>query len=471
MKSANAILMLFCLALCLEAVRNIRLMADIKQKQKLFLKKITTTPLQNLDSVSHMIKQDKTHSTGKYSILSKFRQMPKHPELLKSHLHEGVTLASHSIEKESGVLTQSLGIGNLHKLGDIFKTKGGLNHRSSKEHLASLKNRKSGLTLQSEGSSDHGIVMMLNNHNKGASVSKAGKKGHKMKKSKKDKSRGLVDEDEADDEPESGDEESGDEEVAYEDLDPNDLDEEEDIGEQLIYHSEYNIEDLEKVVGWAQNVREIVKRDILGSLQNKMMLKRLERSYEVYEEVNHVRKKYHFRSKMLDELMNKFSNVVIYLVRFVEVSEHDETIKDALMEKGIVIDEHNHSLLLALMHHLAERVARLHIEITETFKGYFDELDQIHFNSNLSDYEKVGKFIKIASNISIFENNIVQTLIMEIKDLAMLVENNPRYHHLASAFKREFISLGDREKRARMMGVSRHWFGAGLLGLVMMLLF
>lgn len=287
-------------------------------------------------------------------------------------------------------------------------------------------------------------MMKLDTGNKGPSALKVISKSLKTLKEKKakKKARDLNDEDEIEEEEDLS-------EVEDEPV------EEETEGEKLLHHTQYNIEDLENVGIWAQDIREIVKRDILGSLQNQIMLKRLERSYEVYEEVNHVRKKYHYNSESLNNVMNHFAHVVQYLVQFVTISEHDEALQDALYHKGITIDKHNHKLLVSIILHLEERVNKLHKEITETFKGYFDELDQLHFNDNLDDYAKVGKFIDVANALSIFENNIIQVLVMEIKDLAILAENNPRYHHLASAFKREFISIGDKEKRAKLMSQSR----------------
>jgi hypothetical protein len=209
--------------------------------------------------------------------------------------------------------------------------------------------------------------------------------------------------------------------------------------------SPFHIQDLQKVNELTETIKEDIKSKILGDLQNIMMIKQLDITYEVYEEINQVRKRYFFYKDSIEQSVQLLKDMVDYLENFVTDSEEDESIQEALAKKGIEIDEHNHKLLVGLLIKLQELVNKLHEEIFDTFNDYFKELNSVHFNDEISDSEKIRKMVQTASEISIFENSIVDDLSGQIKEVAKLSLDNPRYDHLSKAFEREFHPPGEVE--------------------------
>ena len=319
---------------------------------------------------------------------------------------------SNSSDKNKSIIKQSMGVKNLGTLDDIF--------------------------------------------NKNADKNKSMKieKPHSLKVSKK-KARGLND-DEASENSEVSEEHSEIHEEselnAPEDYnkdkefytDEHEMKSEESSSEEAENKEEpFHIQDLAKVSELVESIKEDIKAEILGDLQNKMMIKKLEISFEVYEDINQVRKRYHFYKDSIEQSVQLLKDLVDYLEEFVTDSEEDESIKEALADKGIEIDEHNHKLLLGLLIKLQEFVNKLHSEVFDSFNNYFKELDTIHFNEKMDDSEKVRKMIQIASELSIFENNVLDELTEKIQEVARLSMDNPRYDHLSKAFEREFVPPGE----------------------------
>ena len=95
------------------------------------------------------------------------------------------------------------------------------------------------------------------------------------------------------------------------------------------------------------------------------------------------------------------------------------------------------------MHKLDSEVKRFARELMITFKTYISELDQLHYDQDMKDFDKVKQMIEIASNMCIFESDVIEKVTKNIKELSYLAVNNPRYHHLESAFEAEPKATGD----------------------------
>jgi hypothetical protein len=286
------------------------------------------------------------------------------------------------------------------------------------------------------------------------------KKPETVTKEKKAKERGLDDSEVAEDVSEDHEiqshfsEASTTDEIYEEDHNLKKSEESQENGEDHLEESShvydpdanpFHIQDLEKVTELVEKIKEDIKSKILGDLQNIMMIKQLDITYEVYEEINQVRKRYFFFKDSIEQSTQLLKDMVDYLEEFVTDSEDDESIQQALKDKGIEIDEHNHKLLVGLLIKLQQLVNKLHEEVFDTFNDYFKELNSVHFNDEISDSEKIRKMVQTASEISIFENSIVDDLSGQIMEVARLSLDNPRYDHLSKAFEKEFHPPGEVE--------------------------
>lgn len=371
------------------------------------------------------------HSTSSYKILSKVKvpdqqlqksSVAKLKKIITDKSKASVIETSKSTDKHSSVIKQSMGVNNLSTLDDIF-------HKN--EDLAPKKEQKK---RQKD-------ARKLNDSEASGGASEVST---------------LVAPSEL-----SGAEEVYDEEhnlEAHGESETSDSDEE---GEEQHEDSAFHIQDLERVDELTEKIKQDIKAEILGDLQNKMLIKALEVSYEVYEDINEVRKRYFFFKDSIEQSVQLLKDMVDYLEQFVTDSEEDENIQSALIRKGIEVDEHNHKLLVGLLIKLQELVDQLHTEIFETFDDYFKELNNVHFNQDMADSEKVRKMIQTASEISIFENNVVDHLTEQIKEVAKLSLDNPRYDHLSRAFAKEFVPPGEGVEES--VKLSRLDKGVGLL--------
>lgn len=372
----------------------------------------------NIDKLAKPILSN-PHSTKLFSKLSKVA--PSHKILKKTSLAElqkilkdnktdSVVKTSKSTDKNNSIIKQSMGVKNLETLDDIFK-KNTTQDISNNNSLKKAKKKARGLNDDEE--SENNLSESSEEHSEiseGSGIN-------------------ANDEYEKDDEFYTDEHEMKSETSSDEDKSEKD--------------EPFHIQDLSKVSELVESIKENIKAEILGDLQNKMMIKKLEVSFEVYEDINQVRKRYHFYKDSVEQSVQLLKDLVDYLEEFVTDSEEDESIKKALEKKGIEIDEHNHKLLQGLLIKLQQYVNKLHSEIFDTFNDYFKELDNIHFNDKMADSEKVRKMIQIASELAIFENNVLDELTEQIQEVAKLSMDNPRYDHLSKAFIREFTPPGD----------------------------
>lgn len=387
------------------------------------------------------------HSTAEFSALSSVGGSPKQrkktslaelKKILRENQTDSVVESSKSTDKHASVISQSLGVNKLATLDDIFRTDKG---ESRALPPATKQGRK-----------------------------KAEARGLDDSEFSEDGSEESGEADEAEEIESALPSESSADESLYADEHEVKGHEGEGEEESEAAESAFHIQDLEKVSELVTKIKEDVKSKILGDLQNEMMIKQLEVSYEVYESINEVRKKYFFFKDSLEQSVQLLKDMVDFLEQFVTDSTEDHAIQDALARKGIEVDEHNHKLLLGLLLKLQQLVDKFHEEIFDSFNDYFKELNAIHFNEDISDAEKVRKMIQIASELSIFENGVIDDQSKQIMEVARLSLDNPRYDHLAKAFEREFVPPGQGLEAAKLSreGAAKT-LGVALLGLAYLL--
>ena len=223
-----------------------------------------------------------------------------------------------------------------------------------------------------------------------------------------------------------------DEMTPTENLDP------EEIVEEEVDNVALDISDMQKIRSLMDDLREDLKRNVLDDLPDNSLINRMERSYEIYEKVEEIRKKYYLAKMRLEEKTLYIKHIVDFCLEYAETHEEKEELKEMFTEYDVMLDEHNHQILIALLEKLQEKTNLLHDNVFENLPKYFHEIDSLHENPDASESEKVGKMIETSINLTVFENDTVNKLINEILEIFALVIDNPKYDHIARAFHEEF---------------------------------
>jgi len=223
-----------------------------------------------------------------------------------------------------------------------------------------------------------------------------------------------------------------DEVAPTEEIDPEELVEEE------VDQVTLDISDLKKLRELIEDLREDLKLNVLDNLPDNELINRMERSYEVYERIEEIRKKYYLAKMRLEEKTLYIKHIVDFCLQYAETHEEKEELKEMLTEYDVMLDEHNHRILIALLEKLQEKTNTLHDNVFDELKKDFEEIDSIHENPDSSQSEKVGKMIETSINLTVFEKETIHTLIDQILEIFDLIVDNPKYDHISKAFNEEF---------------------------------
>lgn len=423
----------------LHPVENSRKRAkrEINPNDNLYIKKYgSTSQIPNLDQA---------HSTEKYAILSKVTKGDKLAQQdtisnIKENLNKkNEVIESVATERNDSIIKQSSGVDNLKTLKDIFDRDHAVDNsrKKSKEELA----RKKKSRKLNDGENEGGDGEVHSGEDLLGHLDEETLKLLNPKKGGQFLTRIRIDEDKDDHEMYVFGHNTLRNE--YDAQQPIAAPDDEEIKNRVPIDERFHIQDLTKVGGIARDMRDAFKEKIVGGLQNKLMLNKLEISYEVYEDINEVRKKYHFYEDSIDENSQDFFNLIDFLTNYISNSELDPIVVSALDSKGIDLDKENHELLMELMQKLDDEVKRFSRELMITFKTYITELDTLHYNQDMKDFDKVKQMVEIGSNMSLFENNVIEKISKNIGELTTLAINNPRYHHLSNAFQAEPVPQGE----------------------------
>ena len=223
-----------------------------------------------------------------------------------------------------------------------------------------------------------------------------------------------------------------DEMAPTEEIDPEELVEEE------VDQIALDISDMKKIRELMEDLRDDLKLNVLDNLPDSELVNRMERSYEVYERIEEIRKKYYMAKMRIEEKTLYIKHIVDFCLEYAETHEEKEELKEMLTEYDVMLDEHNHQVLIALLEKLQEKTNLLHDNVFVGLPQYFEEVDSIHKNPNASESEKVGKMIETSINLTVFEKETIHGLIDQILEIFALVLDNPKYDHISKAFDEKF---------------------------------
>lgn len=219
---------------------------------------------------------------------------------------------------------------------------------------------------------------------------------------------------------------------APEEVDPEELVEEE------VDQVALDISDMRKIRELMEDLRNDLKMNVLDDLPDNDQINRMERSYEIYERVEEIRKKYYMAKMRLEEKTLYIKHIVDFCLEYAETHEEKEELKEMMTDYDVMLDEHNHKILIALLQKLQEKTDLLHDNVFDQLPTAMKEVDHIHKNPDVSESEKVGRMIETSLNLTVFEKDTVDKLINQILEIFALVHDNPKYHHISKAFDEKF---------------------------------
>jgi hypothetical protein len=226
--------------------------------------------------------------------------------------------------------------------------------------------------------------------------------------------------------------------VIADEMDPEEKVDPEEIVEEEVDKVALDISDMRKIRQLMDDLRNDLKINVLDNLPDNDLINRMERSYEIYERVDEIRKKYYLAKMRLEEKALYIKHIVDFCLEYAETHEEKEDLKEMLTEYDVMLDEHNHKILVALLEKLQEKTNLLHDNVFEQLPNTFKDIDKVHKSPDMSESEKVGRMIETSINLTVFEKDTVEKLINQILELFALVLDNPKYHHISKAFEEKF---------------------------------
>ena len=212
----------------------------------------------------------------------------------------------------------------------------------------------------------------------------------------------------------------------------------EEFAVQKVNNAKLDIEDMHKIKEMCINLQNELKKSVMSDVPNRKELTRLQRSYELYESLEDIRKSYYLKKLIIEKHAEMIKRVVDFSLDYSEQHQEKEEIKEMWDEDDIELDEHNRLMLIKLLQKLKEKTDHLHDQIFVNLKKIFTEYENVHSDDTVTATEKTGKQIETSINLTIFESEVIKTLFMQIFQLYDLILDNPKYDHMARKFEKEF---------------------------------
>ena len=212
----------------------------------------------------------------------------------------------------------------------------------------------------------------------------------------------------------------------------------EEYAVEKVNNAKLDIDDMHKIKDMCINLQSELKKSVMSDVPNRKELTRLERSYELYESLDDIRKSYYLKKLVIEKHAEMIKRVVDFSLEYSEHHQEKEEIKEMWDEDDIELDEHNRLMLIKLLQKLKEKTDHLHDQIFINLKKIFTEYENVHSDDTVNATEKTGKQIETSINLTIFESEVIKTLFTQIYQLYDLILDNPKYDHMSRKFEKEF---------------------------------
>ena len=208
-----------------------------------------------------------------------------------------------------------------------------------------------------------------------------------------------------------------------------------------------DISDMGKINQLVNDLHLDLKDSVIGSLPNDYEITRMKRSFEIYENLDTIRKNFYMAKMRIEEKTDYIQKIVEFSLDYALNHEDKEDWKKMLSDKEVELNEHNKEVLIILLDKLKEKVDILHQEIFENLNSIFEEYTELMQKENKTSSELAGKMIETSIKITIFENNVIEKLIPQILKINDLVIDNPKYDHISHLFDHDFEPPEDEETK------------------------
>lgn len=190
------------------------------------------------------------------------------------------------------------------------------------------------------------------------------------------------------------------------------------------------IKDIKKLSDELDELNRFLKSKILGDLQSNLLVRRMEISYRMYQLINKVRRGYEANKEHLRYMIDYIRTIVALSHEHIDENQVELT-EEIMEDANALTDYYNHNILMQLFEKLNENTTQLWNSTYVELDEFMHKMKKIHHDLDMTDEDKVAELIKIAVNLTVFDNENISSTIEKIKSLQDLILNNPKYHRLA----------------------------------------
>ena len=194
------------------------------------------------------------------------------------------------------------------------------------------------------------------------------------------------------------------------------------------------LRDIVRIEKYLNNIIKQMNESIFGDLENTLLINRFTQSFQIYEVILSVYKKYQIHRQKIGEKTEYLKKVISYGVQYIERSD-ETTMKFVGNEHGEKIDDANGKVFKQILSNMELNVKEFNENIQLDLPKYFEKIDQTHRNPMIDDVSKVKGLIDACINLIGFKKESLELNVREIMDLRNLILENPKYHKKMTSSK------------------------------------
>lgn len=218
-----------------------------------------------------------------------------------------------------------------------------------------------------------------------------------------------------------------------------------------------SLRDIIRVDGYLKNLNRQLNERIFGDLENTLLINKFTQSYQMYEMVIGILKKYKENKDILDTKAMYLQKIISYSLDYIEKA--DSTVMEIVVSDAT--EEANKTNKVIFM----QILRKMKVEVDKYSEGIFKELaemfktiDETHKNPMKNDLEKIHTLIESCLALVVHKKTTLQASSENIMELRKLILANPKYHNYLMKIRNDKIVLG--------IGLVKSWLIL-LVGLVL----
>ena len=178
-----------------------------------------------------------------------------------------------------------------------------------------------------------------------------------------------------------------------------------------------------------------VKKKVFNDPPSDHMINKLERSYIFYQKINTIRERYFLNREEVEKKAERVREVLVFALDFLKKADVTE-LKEVNQNPEIELDDYNKQVAVKILEQMTKEADLLYFSVVKTLNLLFSEMQRIHESAALSSTQKVGKFIELSIDLTIWEKNHFEDHQQKLLELRRLLIDNSFYHHLSASFNK-----------------------------------